>query len=176
MRHLKEHILGNVIHSATIRYPTPVNLTNHWDGGNICIDCNGNSTHNRNCVGNALSPEINLAFISVEHIMRDVNYGWLLRYIHANGASFFFIVVISIFSRPYIIILINIHVNNYGLSGVAILLIMIITAFLGYVLPWGSNVFLGVRQLLTNLFSAITIYWLKIVIWLWGGFQLITQH
>ena len=108
--------------------------------------------------------------------MRDVNYGWLLRYIHANGASFFFIVVISIFSRPYIIILINIHVNNYGLSGVAILLIMIITAFLGYVLPWGSNVFLGVRQLLTNLFSAITIYWLKIVIWLWGGFQLITQH
>lgn len=85
------------------------------------------------------SPE--MAFLSVEHIMRDVNYGWLVRYIHANGASFFFVCVYIHFFR-------NIYYNSYTkprelvwIIGVAILLIMILTAFLGYVLPWGQMSF-----------------------------------
>jgi quinol-cytochrome oxidoreductase complex cytochrome b subunit len=115
-------------------------------------------------------PNVELAFISIEHIMRDVNYGWLLRYIHANGASMFLIVV-------YIHIFRSLYYTSFTkpreflwIIGVCILLIMIITAFLGYVLPWGQMSFWG-ATVITNLFSAIPYFGMDIVMWLWGGYS-----
>jgi len=115
------------------------------------------------------TPHTSMAFDSVEHIMRDVNYGWLLRYIHANGASMFFIVV-------YIHIFRGLYFGSYKspreilwFLGVIILLLMMATAFMGYVLPWGQMSFWG-ATVITNLFSALPGVGEPIVTWLWGGF------
>src|SRR5690606_37883433 len=114
-------------------------------------------------------PHATLAFDSIEHIMRDVNYGWLLRYMHMNGASMFFIVV-------YIHLFRGLYYGSYKSPrellwwmGVIILLIMMATAFMGYVLPWGQMSFWG-ATVITNLFSAIPLVGESIVTWLWGGF------
>ncbi len=113
---------------------------------------------------------VDYAFDSVERIMRDVNHGWLLRYIHMNGASFFFIVV-------YIHIFRGLYYGSYKapreilwILGVLILLLMMATAFMGYVLPWGQMSFWG-ATVITNLFSAIPLVGESIVTWLWGGFS-----
>lgn len=110
------------------------------------------------------------AFDSVERIMRDVNYGWLLRYVHMNGASMFFIVV-------YIHIWRGMYYGSYKaprellwMLGVTIFLLMMATAFMGYVLPWGQMSFWG-ATVITNLFSAFPLVGESIVIWLWGGFS-----
>ena len=115
------------------------------------------------------TPHADLAFDSVEHIMRDVNYGWLLRYMHANGASMFFIVV-------YIHILRGLYYGSYKSPreilwwlGIIIFLLMMATAFMGYVLPWGQMSFWG-ATVITNLFSAVPVVGEAIVSWLWGGF------
>jgi ubiquinol-cytochrome c reductase cytochrome b subunit len=112
---------------------------------------------------------VDYAFDSVERIMRDVNFGWLLRYIHMNGASFFFIVV-------YVHIFRGLYYGSYKaprellwMIGVVILLLMMATAFMGYVLPWGQMSFWGAK-VITNLFSAVPIFGEGIVTWLWGGF------
>jgi ubiquinol-cytochrome c reductase cytochrome b subunit len=117
------------------------------------------------------TPHKDLAFDSVERIMRDVNYGWLMRYIHMNGASMFFIVT-------YIHIFRGLYFGSYKeprellwMLGVVILLLMMATAFMGYVLPWGQMSFWG-ATVITNLFSAIPIIGPKIVTWLWGGFAI----
>ncbi len=111
-----------------------------------------------------------MAFNSVERIMRDVNYGWLLRYLHANGASMFFIVV-------YIHMFRGLYYGSYKapreilwILGVLIFLAMMATAFMGYVLPWGQMSFWG-ATVITNLFSAFPIVGDPIVTWLWGGFS-----
>jgi ubiquinol-cytochrome c reductase cytochrome b subunit len=113
---------------------------------------------------------VDYAFDSVEHIMRDVNNGWLIRYIHANGASMFFIVV-------YCHIFRGLYFGSYiyprgvlWLSGVVIFLLMMATAFMGYVLPWGQMSFWG-ATVITNLFSAVPLAGHLIVEWLWGGFS-----
>ena len=110
-----------------------------------------------------------MAFNSVERIMRDVNYGWLIRYMHMNGASMFFIAV-------YIHIFRGLYYGSYKaprellwILGVVILLLMMATAFMGYVLPWGQMSFWG-ATVITNLFSAIPLVGDSIVTWLWGGF------
>jgi ubiquinol-cytochrome c reductase cytochrome b subunit len=115
------------------------------------------------------TPHIDLAFSSIEHIMRDVNNGWLIRYIHANGASMFFIVV-------YCHIFRGLYYGSYmhprqllWCSGVIIFIVMMATAFLGYVLPWGQMSFWG-ATVITNLVSAIPVVGQPIVDWLWGGF------
>ena len=111
------------------------------------------------------TPHIDLAFNSVEHIMRDVNNGWLIRYMHANGASMFFIVVYShIFRELYY----GSYIYPRGLlwcSGVIIFLLMMATGFMGYVLPWGQMSFWG-ATVITNLFSAIPYAGGAIVEWL----------
>jgi ubiquinol-cytochrome c reductase cytochrome b subunit len=116
------------------------------------------------------TPHIDYAFSSVEHIMRDVNNGWLIRYLHANGASMFFIVTYShIFRGLYY----GSYMNPRGplwVSGVAILFIMMGTGFMGYVLPWGQMSFWG-ATVITNLASAIPVVGEPIVQWLWGGFS-----
>jgi ubiquinol-cytochrome c reductase cytochrome b subunit len=111
-----------------------------------------------------------MAFESVEHIMRDVNYGWLIRYIHANGASMFFLAV-------YIHIFRSLFYGSYKspreiiwIIGIIIYLLMMAAAFMGYVLPWGQMSFWG-ATVITNLFSAIPLVGEGIVTWLWGGYS-----
>jgi quinol-cytochrome oxidoreductase complex cytochrome b subunit len=115
-------------------------------------------------------PNAGLAFDSVERIMRDVNYGWLLRYVHANGATMFFIVT-------YIHMFRGMYYGSYKnprellwIIGVVILLLMMATAFMGYVLPWGQMSYWG-ATVITNLFSAIPVIGQSVVEWLWGGFS-----
>jgi ubiquinol-cytochrome c reductase cytochrome b/c1 subunit len=116
------------------------------------------------------TPHVDYAFNSVERIMRDVNFGWMFRYIHANGASFFFIAV-------YIHMFRGLYYGSYKkprellwILGVLIFLLMMATAFMGYVLPWGQMSFWG-ATVITNLFSAIPLVGDGIVTWLWGGFS-----
>ena len=151
-------------------YPTPKNLNYFWNFGSLA----GITLVIMIVTGIVLSmnytAHIDYAFDSVERIMRDVNHGWLLRYIHMNGASFFFIVV-------YIHIFRGLYYGSYKapreilwILGVLILLLMMATAFMGYVLPWGQMSFWG-ATVITNLFSAIPLVGESIVTWLWGGFS-----
>lgn len=155
------------------RYPTPKNLTYWWNFGSLA----GFMLVIMILSGVALAmhyiPQADLAFASVERIMRDVNYGWMIRYIHLNGASFFFIVT-------YIHIFRGLYYGSYKnprellwILGVVILLLMMATAFLGYVLPWSQMAFWG-ATVITNLFSTIPIVGQSIVTWLWGGFSIDT--
>ena len=151
-------------------YPTPKNLNYFWNFGSLA----GVSLVIMIVTGIVLAmsytPHVDYAFQSVERIMRDVNHGWLLRYIHMNGASFFFIVV-------FIHIFRGLYYGSYKaprellwILGVLILLLMMATAFMGYVLPWGQMSFWG-ATVITNLFSAIPFVGDSIVTFLWGGFS-----
>ena len=169
MRLLKRPLI-NVVNSHLIDYPTPVNLSYFWGFGSL----SGLTLAVQLVTGILLAmhytPHVDLAFNSVEHIMRDVNYGWLMRYTHANGASMFFIVV-------YIHMFRGLYYGSYKYPralpwafGVIIMLLMMATAFMGYVLPWGQMSFWG-ATVITNLFSAIPFVGESIVYWLWGGFS-----
>ena len=151
-------------------YPTPKNLNYFWNFGSLA----GISLVIMIVTGIVLAmsytPHVDYAFQSVERIMRDVNHGWLLRYIHMNGASFFFIVV-------FIHIFRGLYYGSYKaprellwILGVLILLLMMATAFMGYVLPWGQMSFWG-ATVITNLFSAVPFIGDSIVTLLWGGFS-----
>lgn len=162
--------LASFLDSHIISYPTPSNLTYLWSFGSAAGICLVIQLLTGIFLAMHYTPEVNHAFLSVEHIMRDVNYGWLLRYMHANGASFFFIVV-------YCHIFRGLYFGSYmypreGLwcSGIAIFFLMMATAFMGYVLPWGQMSFWG-ATVITNLFSAIPVIGGSIVEWLWGGFS-----
>src|SRR5215471_9237751 len=137
--------IAGLVYSSFIVYPTPRNLNYWWTFGGI------------------------LAFMLGEQIMRDVNYGWLLRYLHANGASMFFL-------AAYIHMFRGMYYGSYKdprevlwILGVILLLLMIMTGFMGYVLPWGQMSFWA-ATVITNLFSAIPLLGESIVSWLWGGF------
>ena len=158
------------LHHEMHEYPTPKNLNYWWNFGSLA----GITLVIMIVTGIILSmhytAHVDHAFQSVERIMRDVNYGWLIRYIHANGASFFFIVV-------YIHIFRGLYYGSYKaprellwMLGVVILLLMMATAFMGYVLPWGQMSFWG-ATVITNLFSAIPFVGESIVTLLWGGFS-----
>jgi len=158
---LSNHILS---------YPTPINLNYAWSFGATAGICLVIQIITGIFLAMHYVPHISLAFDSVEHIMRDVNYGWLIRYCHANGASVFFIVV-------YLHIFRGLYYGSYmhprgwlWASGVLIFILMMATAFMGYVLPWGQMSFWG-ATVITNLFSAVPIYGGLIVEWLWGGFS-----
>ena len=153
-----------------VAYPAPRNLNYFWNFGSLA----GIMLMLQIVTGIVLAmhytAHVDHAFASVEHIMRDVNYGWLLRYAHANGASMFFIVV-------YIHIFRGLYYGSYKaprellwMLGVVIMLLMMATAFMGYVLPWGQMSFWG-ATVITNLFSAIPFVGEGIVTWLWGGFS-----
>ena len=114
--------------------------------------------------------DISLAFYSIEHIMRDVNYGWMLRYAHSNGASFFFIVVYLHIARSLYYIRYDFLFVSIWSTGLSIFFLMMGTAFIGYVLPWGQMSFWG-ATVITNLLSAIPVSGIYIVMWLWGGFS-----
>jgi len=151
-------------------YPTPKNLNYFWNFGSLA----GITLVVMIVTGILLAMQYTanteMAFDSVERIMRDVNNGWLLRYIHMNGASMFFIIV-------YIHMFRGLYYGSYKspreilwILGVVILLLMMATAFMGYVLPWGQMSFWG-ATVITNLFSAFPIVGDYIVTFLWGGFS-----
>jgi len=159
-----------ILNSHVIDYPTPSNLTYAWSFGSTAGFCLIIQILTGVFLAMHYTPHIDLAFVSVEHIMRDVNNGWLIRYMHANGASMFFIVVYSHIFR-------GLYYGSYmhprqhlWCSGVLIFILMMATAFMGYVLPWGQMSFWG-ATVITNLFSAIPFVGPSIVEWLWGGFS-----
>lgn len=169
MRWVKNTILSTV-NSHLVDYPTPINQSYFYGFGSLA----GIMLIMQILTGVFLAmhytPHIDLAFSSVEHIMRDVNHGWFIRYAHANGASFFFIVVYThIFRGLYFGSYITPR-EHLWCSGVFIFILMMATAFLGYVLPWGQMSFWG-ATVITNLFSAIPLIGKDIVDWLWGGFS-----
>ena len=165
----KDPILA-FVDSHIIDYPTPVNLNYLWSFGSTAGICLVIQILTGIFLAMHYTPHIDLAFNSVEHIMRDVNNGWLIRYLHANGASMFFIVIYSHIFR-------GLYFGSYmyprgrlWASGVIIFLLMMETGFMGYVLPWGQMSFWG-ATVITNLFSAIPYIGGSIVEWLWGGFS-----
>ena len=156
-------------HSA-IDYPTPKNLNYWWNFGSLAGMMLVIMILTGIFLAMNYAANTGIAFNSVEHIMRDVNWGWLLRYMHANGASFFFIAV-------YIHIFRGLYYGSYKAPrellwwlGLLIYLTMMATGFMGYVLPWGQMSFWG-ATVITNLFSAIPVVGDYIVTWLWGGFS-----
>jgi quinol-cytochrome oxidoreductase complex cytochrome b subunit len=158
-----------VINNHLIDYPTPINLSYFYGFGSLAGIMLVIQILTGIFLAMHYTPHIDLAFNSVEHIMRDVNNGWLIRYTHANGASFFFIVVyVHIFRGLYYGSYITPR-ENLWCSGVVIFILMMATAFMGYVLPWGQMSFWG-ATVITNLFSAIPVIGKDIVDWLWGGF------
>ena len=158
------------VDSHIINYPTPLNLNYMWSFGSTAGICLVIQIITGILLAMYYTPHIDFAFNSVEHIMRDINNGWFLRYAHANGASMFFIVVYChIFRGLYY----GSYIYPRGLlwiSGVLIFLIMMATAFMGYILPWGQMSFWG-ATVITNLFSAIPFVGTSVVEWLWGGFS-----
>jgi len=169
LRWNKDYLLS-FIDSHIIDYPTPINLNYLWSFGSMAGLCLVIQIVTGIFLAMHYTPHIDLAFDSVEHIMRDVQNGWLIRYTHANGASMFFIVV-------YCHIFRGIYYGSYiyprgrlWASGVVIFLLMMATAFMGYVLPWGQMSFWG-ATVITNLFSAVPFVGGSIVEWLWGGFS-----
>lgn len=151
-------------------YPAPRNITYSWSFGALSGICLISQILTGLFLSMHYIPDVTSAFVSVEHIMRDVNYGWFLRYLHANGASLFFLVIFChIFRNFYFGSYQNPRIHLW-ISGVIIFLLLMATAFLGYVLPWGQMSFWG-ATVITNLFSAIPIYGAFIVEWLWGGFS-----
>lgn len=163
-------IISNFIYEFAVLYPTPANLSYFWNFGFLALVCLVFQIITGVILAMHYTPHVDLAFLSVEHIMRDVNYGFFLRYAHANGASAFFFIV-------YLHMLKGMYYGSYvyprrilWVSGVLILLIMIMTAFMGYVLPWGQMSFWA-ATVITNLFSAIPYIGLDLVYWLWGGFS-----
>lgn len=169
MRYIKNSLIS-VVNNHLIDYPTPININYFYGFGSLA----GLMLLIQILTGIFLAmhytPHIDFAFNSVEHIMRDVNNGWLIRYTHANGASFFFIVVyIHMFRGLYYGSYINPR-EHLWCSGVLIFILMMATAFMGYVLPWGQMSFWG-ATVITNLFSAIPLIGKNIVELLWGGFS-----
>jgi ubiquinol-cytochrome c reductase cytochrome b/c1 subunit len=162
--------IAGLVHSSFIAYPTPRNLNYWWTFGGILSFMLAAQIVTGIILVMHYTPHESMAFNSVEHIMRDVNYGWLLRYLHSNGASMFFIAV-------YIHMFRGMYYGSYKaprevlwILGVIIYLLMMATGFLGYTLPWGQMSFWG-ATVITNFFSAIPWIGETVVTWLWGGYS-----
>nr|NP_982320.1 cytochrome b [Drosophila sechellia]Q9MGL5.1 RecName: Full=Cytochrome b; AltName: Full=Complex III subunit 3; AltName: Full=Complex III subunit III; AltName: Full=Cytochrome b-c1 complex subunit 3; AltName: Full=Ubiquinol-cytochrome-c reductase complex cytochrome b subunit [Drosophila sechellia]AAF77288.1 cytochrome b [Drosophila sechellia]QXG19502.1 cytochrome b [Drosophila sechellia] len=161
------HPLFKIANNALVDLPAPINISSWWNFGSLLGLCLIIQILTGLFLAMHYTADINLAFYSVNHICRDVNYGWLLRTLHANGASFFFICIYLHVGR-------GIYYGSYmftptWLIGVIILFLVMGTAFMGYVLPWGQMSFWG-ATVITNLLSAIPYLGMDLVQWLWGGF------
>lgn len=161
------HPLFKIINNSLVDLPAPLNISSWWNFGRLIGLCLITQIITGLFLAIHYTADINLAFDSVNHICRNVNFGWLLRIIHRNGASFFFICIYlhigrGIYFKSYIFI----YTWNVG---VILLFLTIGTAFIGYVLPWGQISFWG-ATVITNLLSAIPYIGTELVQWLWGGF------
>nr|YP_009512579.1 cytochrome b [Hymenopenaeus neptunus]AXJ93146.1 cytochrome b [Hymenopenaeus neptunus] len=163
----KSHPLFKIANGALVDLPAPANISTFWNFGSLLSLCLVVQIVTGLFLAMHYTAHIDLAFSSVAHICRDVNYGWLLRTLHANGASFFFICLYLHTGRGiYYGSFLYLHTWSVG---VIILLLVMATAFLGYVLPWGQMSFWG-ATVITNLFSAIPYIGPDLVQWIWGGF------
>nr|YP_010957250.1 cytochrome b [Stegastes adustus]WMY90551.1 cytochrome b [Stegastes adustus]WNH21789.1 cytochrome b [Stegastes adustus] len=164
----KTHALATTANSAVVDLPTPANISAWWNFGSLLGLCLMTQILTGLFLAMHYSSDINTAFASVTHITRDVNLGWLIRNMHANGASFFFICIYLHIGR-------GLYYGSYLYKetwtvGVVLLLLVMMTAFVGYVLPWGQMSFWG-ATVITNLLSAIPYIGSSLVQWIWGGFS-----
>nr|WGO58079.1 cytochrome b [Rhabdoblatta omei] len=162
-----QHPLLKIINNALIDLPSPSNISSWWNFGSLLGLCLGMQIITGIFLAMHYCPNIEMAFFSVNHICRDVNYGWLLRTLHANGASMFFVCIYLHIGR-------GMYYGSYKFVytwfvGVLILFLTMATAFMGYVLPWGQMSFWG-ATVITNLLSAIPYMGIDLVQWVWGGF------
>lgn len=162
-----KHPLLKIANNALVDLPAPINISAWWNFGSLLGLCLIIQILTGLFLAIHYTADINIAFNRVTHICRDVNYGWLLRTLHANGASFFFICIYlhvgrGIYYRSYIFL------ETWSV-GVLLLFLVIGTAFIGYVLPWGQISFWG-ATVITNLLSAIPYLGTTLVQWVWGGF------
>nr|AVN67991.1 cytochrome b [Macropanesthia sp. B115] len=161
------HPLLKIFNSALIDLPTPSNISSWWNFGSLLGLCLVIQIITGVFLAMHYCPNIDMAFNSVDHICRDVNYGWLLRTLHANGASMFFVCIYMHIGR-------GMYYGSYKFTqtwsiGVLILFLTMAAAFMGYVLPWGQMSFWG-ATVITNLLSAIPYIGIDLVQWVWGGF------
>nr|AHY88078.1 cytochrome b [Pyrrhoplectes epauletta] len=164
----KNHQILKVINNALIDLPTPPNISTWWNFGSLLGICLITQIVTGLLLAMHYTADTNLAFSSVAHMCRDVQFGWLIRNLHANGASFFFICIYLHIGRG---IYYGSYLNKKTWNiGVILLLTLMATAFVGYVLPWGQMSFWG-ATVITNLFSAIPYIGQTLVEWAWGGFS-----
>nr|Q9TDL1.1 RecName: Full=Cytochrome b; AltName: Full=Complex III subunit 3; AltName: Full=Complex III subunit III; AltName: Full=Cytochrome b-c1 complex subunit 3; AltName: Full=Ubiquinol-cytochrome-c reductase complex cytochrome b subunit [Lagenorhynchus albirostris]AAD54451.1 cytochrome b [Lagenorhynchus albirostris]ABK63376.1 cytochrome b [Lagenorhynchus albirostris]ABK63377.1 cytochrome b [Lagenorhynchus albirostris]ABK63379.1 cytochrome b [Lagenorhynchus albirostris]CAD88026.1 cytochrome b [Lagen len=164
----KTHPLMKILNDAFIDLPTPSSISSWWNFGSLLGLCLIMQILTGLFLAMHYTPDTSTAFSSVAHICRDVNYGWLIRYLHANGASMFFICLYAHIGR-------GLYYGSYMFQetwniGVLLLLTVMATAFVGYVLPWGQMSFWG-ATVITNLLSAIPYIGTTLVEWIWGGFS-----
>nr|ACY25499.1 cytochrome b [Microtus bavaricus] len=164
----KKHPLIKIINHSFIDLPTPSNISSWWNFGSLLGLCLAIQILTGLFLAMHYTSDTATAFSSVAHICRDVNYGWLIRYMHANGASMFFICLFLHVGR-------GIYYGSYNMietwnMGIILLFAVMATAFMGYVLPWGQMSFWG-ATVITNLLSAIPYIGTTLVEWIWGGFS-----
>nr|YP_009235071.1 cytochrome b [Luciocyprinus striolatus]AJQ17792.1 cytochrome b [Luciocyprinus striolatus]BAU45753.1 cytochrome b [Luciocyprinus striolatus] len=164
----KTHPLIKIANDALVDLPTPSNISTLWNFGSLLGLCLATQILTGLFLAMHYTSDISTAFSSVTHICRDVNYGWLIRNMHANGASFFFICIYMHIAR-------GLYYGSYLYKetwniGVVLLLLVMMTAFVGYVLPWGQMSFWG-ATVITNLLSAVPYMGDMLVQWIWGGFS-----
>nr|YP_010451240.1 cytochrome b [Hippocampus subelongatus]UTV01047.1 cytochrome b [Hippocampus subelongatus] len=164
----KTHPILKIANNALVDLPAPSNISVWWNFGSLLGLCLGAQILTGLFLAMHYTSDIATAFSSVTHICRDVNYGWLIRNMHANGASFFFICI-------YLHIARGLYYGSYLYKetwnvGVVLLLLVMATAFVGYVLPWGQMSFWG-ATVITNLMSAVPYIGNDLVQWVWGGFS-----
>nr|YP_008593482.1 cytochrome b [Taractes asper]BAN83424.1 cytochrome b [Taractes asper] len=164
----KTHPLLKIANDALVDLPTPSNISVMWNFGSLLGLCLISQILTGLFLAMHYTPDVGSAFASVAHICRDVNFGWLIRNLHANGASFFFICIYLHIGR-------GLYYGSYLYKetwniGVVLLLLVMMTAFVGYVLPWGQMSFWG-ATVITNLLSAVPYVGTMLVEWIWGGFS-----
>uniref|UniRef100_A0AA49K9C7 Cytochrome b n=1 Tax=Atopochilus sp. TaxID=3065937 RepID=A0AA49K9C7_9TELE len=164
----KTHPLFKILNDALIDLPAPSNISAWWNFGSLLLLCIAMQILTGLFLAMHYTSDISTAFSSVVHICRDVNYGWVIRNLHANGASFFFICIYLHIGR-------GLYYGSYLYKetwniGVVLLLLVMMTAFVGYVLPWGQMSFWG-ATVITNLLSAVPYVGDALVQWIWGGFS-----
>nr|ACF93187.1 cytochrome b [Barbatula nuda] len=164
----KTHPLIKIANHALVDLPAPSNISVWWNFGSLLGLCLATQILTGLFLAMHYTSDISTAFSSVAHICRDVNYGWLIRNMHANGASFFFICLYMPIAR-------GLYYGSYLYKetwniGVVLFLLVMMTAFVGYVLPWGQMSFWG-ATVITNLLSAVPYVGDVLVQWIWGGFS-----
>nr|WDE81289.1 cytochrome b [Empidonax alnorum] len=164
----KHHPLLKMVNNSLIDLPTPSNISTWWNFGSLLGICLATQIITGLLLAMHYTADTSLAFTSVAHTCRNVQFGWLIRNLHANGASFFFICIYLHIGRGF-------YYGSYLYketwnTGVILLLTLMATAFVGYVLPWGQMSFWG-ATVITNLFSAIPYIGQTLVEWAWGGFS-----
>nr|BAE91852.1 cytochrome b [Balaenoptera omurai] len=164
----KTHPLMKIVNNAFVDLPTPSNISSWWNFGSLLGLCLITQILTGLFLAMHYTPDTTTAFSSVTHICRDVNYGWIIRYLHANGASMFFICLYAHMGRG---LYYGSHVFRETWNiGIILLFTVMATAFVGYVLPWGQMSFWG-ATVITNLLSAIPYIGTTLVEWIWGGFS-----